>query len=100
MERPSIERWVETEACVHGMVSESYKISLCKSCLKPNYITAICPSCGIKNWIGKDFLNNPNSIRKIENWWGIPHGQFIPLFKSEVIRFKLEMIKEFIRRIK
>jgi hypothetical protein len=92
-------RYLETELCRKGILTDSLKISICKSCLEVNYTKAICPICGIKNWIGTDFLNNKNSIRKIETKWNIPHGEFINHYKYKKAVFKLNTIRDFIKKI-
>jgi hypothetical protein len=78
----------------------SLRIAVCKSCLEPNFAIGICNVCGIKNWIGKDFLNNPTAIRKLEYKWGIPHGKFLALHKFKVQQFMILQIAGYIKRIR
>jgi hypothetical protein len=92
-------RWVETAVCDKHH-SDSFRVSVCKSCLEPGFTAGICPRCGIMNWIGVAFMKNPDSIRHLEYKWKIPHGGFIPEFKHKIIQFKLQVIIQFIKLIK
>lgn len=95
----NLSRWVETAVC-EGHESNSFRVSIYKSCLEPGFTAGMCPRCGIMNWIGVAFMKNPDSIRKLEAKWKIPHGEFVPEFKRKIIQFKLQIIAQFIKLIK